>query len=258
MPTAQPVERKTDRAGADDNVASTANAASTSTSSGHRDPRSARTETTRIEPTSTKSSLSVGSLASYMKEKESERRSHFEPKRKKIRATEKNEEVLISIGLMEYEAGEAKPLRGKTFPVKVLKNMNYDEVLERSLKKWEDYDRTFARKRGYVLVYPDARSARTIPGSSEAFTLAKYKEGLGKAYSRITLFLCPVSEKKGKGGKGTVPIIDLLGVKEEEEEEPKIEDYFFNEDLEMEGEFNFSDREIEDAGLVPYTVTDFL
>ncbi len=36
--------------------------------------------------------------------------------------------------------------------------------------------------------------ACTIPGTDEEFTLKKYKEGLGKSYSRITLFLAPVPE----------------------------------------------------------------
>ena len=66
---------------------------------------------------------------------------------------------------MEYERGEAKPLRGKTFPVKLSKEMNYEKVYERSMKKWEDYDRTFSRDRGYILVYLDGKIARTIPGS---------------------------------------------------------------------------------------------
>ena len=36
--------------------------------------------------------------------------------------------------------------------------------------------------------------ACTIPGTDEEFTLKKYREGLGKSYSRITLFLAPVPE----------------------------------------------------------------
>ena len=59
----------------------------------------------------------------------------------------------------------------------------------------EDYDRTFCRReRDYVLAYPDTNLARTIPAADEAFTLKKYKQGLGKSYSRITLFLAPVPE----------------------------------------------------------------
>lgn len=32
----------------------------------------------------------------------------------------------------------------------------------------------------------------TLPGSTEVFTLEKYKEDLGKTYARIPLFLCPL------------------------------------------------------------------
>ena len=58
--------------------------------------------------------------------------------------------------------------------------MTYDEVLEKSLKKWEDYDRAFIRERGYVLVYPDGQLAHTIPGTNTQLTLKGYKEGIGK------------------------------------------------------------------------------
>ena len=38
--------------------------------------------------------------------------------------------------------------------------------------------------------------ANTISGSSETFRMCKYKD-LGKAYSRITLYLCPLKESIG-------------------------------------------------------------
>lgn len=34
----------------------------------------------------------------------------------------------------------------------------------------------------------------TFPGTKEPFTLEKYKEDLGKTYTRITLFLCPLED----------------------------------------------------------------
>ena len=67
---------------------------------------------------------------------------------------------------MKYEAGEPKRVYGKSFPVKVLKDMSYDEVLEKAIEKWEDYNSKFSCERGYVLVYPYSRIACTIPGSS--------------------------------------------------------------------------------------------
>ena len=139
-------------------------------------------------------SAPIPSFSSFRKVKEAERRSHFEPKTKK-KKIEKKEEVLINVGLMEVDfTGSLKRVFGKTLPVQLSTDMNYDEVLERSLKKWKDYDRTFSQERDYVLAYPDTNLARTIPGTDEDFTLKKYKEGLGKSYSRITLFLAPVPE----------------------------------------------------------------
>ena len=54
-----------------------------------------------------------------MKQKETERQSHFKPNKKKGRVGETQakakDEVIINVGLMEYEYGEAKIQRGKSF-----------------------------------------------------------------------------------------------------------------------------------------------
>ena len=61
-----------------------------------------------------------------MKKKEGERQSHFQPNGKETDLGEANskakDEVLINAGLMEYDHGERKPLRGKSLPVKLLKS----------------------------------------------------------------------------------------------------------------------------------------
>ena len=93
--------------------------------------------------------------------------------------------------------------------MKVLKDMTYDEVREKALAKWEDYDSKFSRERGYVLVYPDSRIAYTIPGSLEELTVQKYKEGLGKPYSQITMFLCPAVPSKERKRSSEPPISDF-------------------------------------------------
>ena len=64
----------------------------------------------------------------HRKVKEAERRSHFEPKKK--RKIEKKEEILINFGLMDVDfTGFLKRVFGKTLPVKLPTDMNYDEVL---------------------------------------------------------------------------------------------------------------------------------
>ena len=96
---------------------------------------------------------------------------------------------------MDYEYGVEKIQRSKSFPVKLSRDIGYGEAREKALKKWEDYDRSFDRDRGYALVFQDGKLATEIPGSTEEFTLRKYKEVLGKSYSRISLYLFPSSEK---------------------------------------------------------------
>ena len=87
-------------------------------------------------------------------------------------------------------------------PLKIAGSSKYNEVRNAALKKREAYDKRFEMERGYVysrirvLAYPDMRIAKKIPGSEDEFVLKKYKEWLGKAYSRMTLYLSPISEKE--------------------------------------------------------------
>ena len=211
-----------------------------------------------------KKNPTVLNFSSFKKEKEAERRSHFEPKKKKA-VGEKNEEVLINVGLMEFDSGSLRKVFGKTFPVKLFKEMKYEEVLERSLKKWEDYDRTFSRERAYVLVYPDGKLARTIPGTDAEFTLITYK-GLGKPYSRITLFLAPVLPKTRDSS-----ITDFLNSEEEHDNvdgesigevgEDIVQLFEDNVDMQFAGDFDLTNTDVnteDSVNLVPFEVTDFL
>ena len=50
----------------------------------------------------------------------------------------------------------------------------------------------FRNDKTYKLCFPDGSEVSTLPGTKEPFTLEKYKEDLGKTYTRITLYLCPL------------------------------------------------------------------
>ena len=76
------------------------------------------------------------------------------------------------------EKEEGVPLRGKSLPLKIGKESDYDTLLEAALKKRRDYDKTVDRERAYKLVYPDGQSAQVIPGAIQCFTLVRYEEGL--------------------------------------------------------------------------------
>ena len=46
------------------------------------------------------------------------------------------------------------------------------------------------RSLDYVLLYPDKTIVQTLPGSSVPYTLNKYKEELGKPFSKLYFWLC--------------------------------------------------------------------
>ena len=78
------------------------------------------------------------------------------------------------------------------------------DLKDAAIKKRQAFDRTFNAERGYVLAYQDARIARQIPGSDQDFVLKSYKEWLGRSYSRLTLYLSPISKLE--------EVLDLDGV----------------------------------------------
>ena len=104
-------------------------------------------------------------------------------------------EVLINVGLFESnEKGDIFPKRNSRIPAKAGKKYTVDEVLKTTLKKHSDSDQLFWTSGDYVLCYPDQKVVEFIPGTTESFTVEKYKEELlSKHCSKMDLFLCNIS-----------------------------------------------------------------
>lgn len=135
------------------------------------------------ESKESKNSRPNTSFKEFMSKKNEENASNFRPSKKaRVADIANKQEVSINIGIMELnEEAVGIPLRGKSLPLKIAKEVDYDTLLASALKKRRDYEKTFDCERAYKLVYPDGQSAQTIPGSFELFTLVKYKQGLGKS-----------------------------------------------------------------------------
>ena len=88
---------------------------------------------------------------------------------------------------------ELKPLRGKTLPLFVDPEVAAPDLLKEAVQKM----RTFNKDMPYVLLYPDCSEVVHVPGSERPFKLAEYKKELGKAYSRITFYICLETLFKG-------------------------------------------------------------
>ena len=133
----------------------------------------------------------VSSFENFLSQKLKERQTTFNSKSKKAKM---DEFVTIPIGIGSLSCGVFKPVRGKSLPLKVKKHVSAKAILDEALKKRSSYDRTFRNDKTYKLCFPDGSEVSTLPGTKEPFTLEKYKEDLGKTYTRITLFLYPLED----------------------------------------------------------------
>jgi hypothetical protein len=72
---------------------------------------------------------------------------------------------------------------------------NESTLLEHAIAKHARFNKAFNGDLKYTLLYPDGSEVKsTLPGSNEPFSVERYKDELGKPYSRITLFICRVTD----------------------------------------------------------------
>ena len=116
------------------------------------------------------------------------------PKKSKSTKSKANnqDKVKIQIGIKEFHEtdGALKILKGRSLPVSVEPNTNAKQLLEKATDKHAKHFRSFNLYDRYVLLYPDNTIIDKLPGALEDFTLERYKEELGKPYSKISLYIC--------------------------------------------------------------------
>ncbi|KAF6715033.1 G2/M phase-specific E3 ubiquitin-protein ligase [Oryzias melastigma] len=120
--------------------------------------------------------------------KDVERRSCFK-KKKNL----KQNCVKISVGIIKLKDNILKPVRGSCLPLVVEPGLNAKQLQEAAERKIRDFDKN-SHCGPYLLLYPDGSEVKNIPGTQTSFILQLYKEAIGKAYQRITLYLCTVED----------------------------------------------------------------
>ena len=111
----------------------------------------------------------------------------------KLQADLDNSDAKIDIGVIVLKDGVLTMKRGSTLPVTVPQTIGPDDLLEKAVEKHSCYNKDVIRstdKAFYRLLYPDKSVVHTLPGSNQPFTLQRYKNDIGKPYSKLTLFLC--------------------------------------------------------------------
>ncbi|XP_077583257.1 uncharacterized protein LOC144203606 isoform X2 [Stigmatopora nigra] len=96
--------------------------------------------------------------------------------------------VKISIGLMLPKDGMLKAVRGMILPLAVKPGIDAERLLRAAEQRMKDLNKHF-QGGPYTLLYPDGTQVTYIPGTEQPFCLKHYKEAVGKAYQRITLYI---------------------------------------------------------------------
>lgn len=105
--------------------------------------------------------------------------------------------LMISIGIMCKTKNGFKPMRGKNLPLHVDPQWSSEQLLPAAVKKQKDFNKDMEDGE-YVLLYPDGSQIKYIPGTDTPFTIGQYKEAIGKAYQRITLYISTLEDLLSK------------------------------------------------------------
>lgn len=98
---------------------------------------------------------------------------------------------------MAQHGNDLKPVRGKTLPLFTDPEVTAADLLNLAVQKMRTFNKDMDEGR-YVLLYPDCSEVTHVPGTERPFRLNEYKKEIGKAYCRISFFIC--LEKVFRGG----------------------------------------------------------
>lgn len=94
---------------------------------------------------------------------------------------------------MQMVDGVLKPIRGMLLPLLVQPGSDAEQLRKAAEKKMKDFNKNL-QCGPYLLLYPDGTKITNIPGTETAFSLQHYKEAVGKAYQRITVYICTAED----------------------------------------------------------------
>ncbi len=99
----------------------------------------------------------------------------------------------IYVGGMRFAGDSLKHVRGKSLPLDIQPHWSSEQLLAAAVKKQIDFNQDM-QDVVHVLLYPDGRQVKNIPGTDDPFTVQIYKEAIGKSYQKITLYICTAED----------------------------------------------------------------
>ena len=172
----------------------------TATSSANSTPSTSGSTLTHIN--SNRSRLSFGA---YRTRKEVERSSCFKPKGpnpKKMKtqsAAKVTVDVKVNVGIVTFRDEKMLPRRNTTLPLTVKDTVGKKELLNTAVEKHSRFNSNLISNNPeiYRLLFGShgwLHEVRTMPGSEEPFVLRRYKEEIGKPYSKISFYICSLAD----------------------------------------------------------------
>ena len=149
--------------------------------------------TAKAEPPKTKNAEQKPmTLSDFHRSREEARKKTFSYKSAKKPKTDE-QDVTIQVGVMS--GSDLKAKKGCNLPIKVSNNITAEALLAVAVEKHRRFNKDLVKRDfAYKLLYPDKSIVVTLPGVKEAFTLGRYKEELGKPYSRIIFYICDLKD----------------------------------------------------------------
>lgn len=143
------------------------------------------------------------SFEEFYRSRETQRQQGFKPPKKKLKgnppakttsALKKTKTVEVRVGIAAQSDGVFKLRRGKTHVITVNSSASREELVQKAITKHSSFDQSFDDSVRYMLLYPDFREVKVVPGTTHDFTLSAYKDAIGKEYKRLTFYLIPEDE----------------------------------------------------------------
>jgi len=98
--------------------------------------------------------------------------------------------VQITVGRMHLVSKQLKKIRGASCTIKVDRTSTADNILQLAVEKHCACNWYLSRDSDYILSYPDGRPVETLPTSHQPFTLAAYRDFMGKPFQKLMFFIC--------------------------------------------------------------------
>ena len=170
----------------------------TATSSANSTPSTSGSTLTHIN--CNRSRLSFGA---YRIRKEVERSSCFKlkdsnPKKMKTQSAV-TVDVKLNVGIVTFRDEKMLPRRNTTLPLTVKDTVGKEELLNTAVEKHSRFNSNLISNNPeiYRLLFGShgrLHEVRTMPGSEEPFVLRRYKEEIGKPYSKISFYICSLAD----------------------------------------------------------------